>query len=243
MAEFERVPLRPRPRRNWLPTAGAASAIFLVVVIVKPWDLARPATTGSGDATRQPTFYIRPTERTGPRDYDPRLFGGREPDPAWELWPAGYVVQFGLAGPVRVTGQGESPGPGSSGSAAPAGSGDPPASSAATTSPPSTEPPFVDHVVDLGPADHLVALGINTPLDARVASFRLFRVTDSRTDLVPVIRLPTLWESAHFIVIAPEDPEAAGQPAPWTPGAYRLELTTVFGEVRIVDLRIRPPLD
>ena len=241
MAEFERVPLRPRPRRNWLPTAGAAFAIFLVVVIVKPWDLAGPATTGTGDATPQPTFYISPTERTGPRDYDPRLFGGREPDPAWELWPAGYVVQFGLAGPVRVTGQGESPGPGSNDSPEPAVSGPP--ASAAATAPPSTEPPFVDHVVDLGPADHLVALGINTPLDARVASFRLFRLTDARTDLVPVVRLPTLWESAHFIVIAPEDSEAPGQPGPWPAGAYRLELTTIFGEVRIVDLVIEPPLE
>ncbi len=241
MAEFQRVPLRPRPDRNWLPPAVLAFAIFVVVVIVKPWDLRQPATAGADEATPQPTFYIRPTERTGPRDYDPQLFGGREPDPAWELWPAGYVVQFGLAGPVRVTGQDESPSPGSSAPAEPAGSPGPGAS-AATTSPSATEPAAVDHVVDLGPADHLVALGINTPLDSRVASIRLFRLTDRRTDLVPYVRLTTLWELSHFIVIAPEDPQAKGQPAPWTAGAYRLELTTVFGDVRIVDLRVQPPL-
>jgi hypothetical protein len=243
MAEFRRTPLRPRPDRDWLPTAGLALTGILVLAIVKPWD-AFPATTVA-DPTAQPTFFVRPTERTGPRDYDPRLFGAREPDPAWELWPAGYVVQFGLAGPVRVTGQGEptgGPGPTSEGSPPPAASVRPGASAAASA-PVGTGSPVIEHVVDLGPADHLVALGINTPLDAQVASFRLLRRTDDRTELVPVIRLPTLWESAHFIVIAPEDPVAAGQPAQWTAGAYRLELTTVFGELRVVDLEIRPPLE
>ena len=67
MAEFERVPLRPRPSRNWLPTAALAFATFVIVMIVKPWDLARPATSGTDDGTPRPTFFIRPTERTGPR--------------------------------------------------------------------------------------------------------------------------------------------------------------------------------
>src|SRR5215211_5426556 len=102
MAEFERVPLRPRPNRNWLPTVGLAFGAFLIVAILKPWDLGRTAT--AGDATSGPTYFVRPTERTGPRPYDPQLFSGREPDPAWELWPAGYVVQFGLAGPLKVHG-------------------------------------------------------------------------------------------------------------------------------------------
>ena len=236
MAEFERVPIRPRPARDWLPTAGIVAGILLVLVIVKPWDLARPATADG--PTAQPTFFVRPTERTGPRDYDPRLFGGREPDPAWELWPAGYVVQFGLAGPVKVTGQDDPSAPPPAPSAAPAATASP---APASTTAPSGEP--AGDVVDLGPADHLVALGINTPLDARISTVRLLR-TDTRGGPmeVPVVRLPTLWESSHFVVIAPEDAAEPGQPAPWSSGIYRLELTTVFGDVRLVDLVIRPPL-
>jgi hypothetical protein len=241
MAEFQRVPLRPRQSRNWLPTVGLAFAVFLALAIVKPWEIDRP---GAADASPAPTFFVRPTERTGPRAYDPILFGGREPDPAWELWPAGYVVQFGLAGPVKVHGQdGASPAPGGSAAAsspaAPDGSGLPVGSAPSSAAP--TAPPLEPGVVDLGTADHLVALGINTPLDVRVVVVRLFSVTGIRTDEVLVVRLPTLWESTHFIVIAPADPAQPGQPVPWEPGLYRLELTTALGDVRVVDLRVGPP--
>ena len=234
MAEFQRVPLRPRPDRNWLPTAGLALAVFLALAIVKPWDSSRPST--AGDPTPGPTFFIRPTERTGPREYDPRLFGGREPDPAWELWPAGFVVQFGLAGPVKVGEGAPTTAPGASGAAGESGA-PPPAASGA----PASDLPLGSNVVDIGTADHLVALGINTPLDARVESVRLFLLTGTRSDVVETVRLPTLWESSHFLVIAPADPAAPGQPAAWRPGRYRLELTTTFGDIRLVELLVRPP--
>jgi hypothetical protein len=245
MAEFERVPIRPRPSRNWLPTAGLALAACLVLAIVKPWDWSRLA--GGGDPSSQPTFFLRPTEPSDPHAYDARLFGGREPDPAWELWPAGYVVQFGLAGPVKVHGQeGESPPPqpaatSASSSTPRVSQGPGPGGSAAATVAPVVVPPAGAGVVDLGTTDHLVALGINTPLDVRVETVRLFRVNRGRSDLVDIVRLPTLWESTHFFVIAPADPAEAGQPASWEPGRYRLELTTAFGDVRVVDLEVRQP--
>ena len=245
MAEFERVPLRPRPDRNWLPGIGMAFAAFLLIAIVKPWDLGRTATGAA--ATAGPTFFVRPTERTGARPYDPQLFSGREPDPAWELWPAGYVVQFGLAGPVRVHDPSGSfpPGPtrappstdpapsaphDSDGTAAPSGAG------------PTPVAPLGGGVVELGPADHLIALGINTPLEFRVETVALSRLEDATITPIPIVRLPTLWESNHFTVIAPEDSGAAGQAAAWDPGLYRLELTTAFGEVRVLDLRVSPAI-
>ncbi len=237
MAEFQRVPLRPRPTRNWLPTAGLGFAIFIAVAIIKPWS---PPPETAGEATVGPTF-VRPTERTGARDYDPRLFGYREPDPAWELWPAGYVVQFGLAGPLRVDGQDPaSPTPGSSGE--PRASTTPPSPPTAT-SPSPTDLPLERGVVDLGPADHLVALGINTPREVRVEDVTLWDLDVSGPpQAVRIVRLPTLWDSTHFIVIAPEDRSASGQPAAWVPGRYRLDLTTTTMEVREVLLRVRPPL-
>ncbi|HET9851518.1 MAG TPA: hypothetical protein VFP56_03310 [Candidatus Limnocylindrales bacterium] len=248
MAEFERVPLRPRNDRSWLSRLGVAVALFVGVAILKPWDMVR--TAGSGDATPLPTFYVSPTERTGARPYNPVLFGLREPDPGWELWPAGYVVRFGLAGPVRVDGSSETAAP--AGSAGPA-TGSPATEGPVATSSPSTEgpaavatpgvePPAIEGLIDLGTADHLLALGINTPLDVRLESVELSRVEDERVTPVPIVRLPTLWESSHFTVIAPEDPVERGQAAPWEPGLYRLELTPTFGDVRIVDFQVYPPL-
>jgi hypothetical protein len=252
MAEFERVPLRPRPDRNWLPTAGLAFAVFLVLVIVKPWESPRSAT--AGDPTPPPTFFIRPTERTGAPDYNPILFGLREPDPAWELWPAGYVVRFGMAGPVKVQGHdGASPAPGASApsaSAAPGSSTEPGTSGAPeATAPPEPgatplmpPPPTEPGVIDLGPADHLVALGINMPLDFRVISLELEfeRGEDCCLETVRYIHLPTLWESDHFVVIAPEDPQAKGQPDAWNAGEYALFLAAQDGELREIRFVVRP---
>jgi hypothetical protein len=252
MAEFERVPLRPPPKRDWLPTAVTVVVLGIGLAIVKPWDLGR-ATTGAEGATPQPTFFVRPTERTGPRPYDPILFGNREPDPAWELWPAGYVVEFGMSGPVRVH-EGASPAPIESGTAvesavpiesvgpSPRASMPPDPSGSLVPSAPPATPPLQDNVVDLGTTDHLVALGINTPADVRIETITLSRLTDEAITPVPVVRLPTYWESSHFIAIAPEDQAAPGQAAPWEPALYRLQLTTAFGEVRVIDLRVRPPL-
>lgn len=241
MAEVPRVPLGSPPAGSWLPGVAATVAIILALAVLKPW--APPIDPDAG-ATPRPTFYIGPatTERTGPRPYDPRLFGLREPDPAWELWPAGYVVQFGMAGPLKVHGQdGASPTPGAS---APASSG-PPGAASPAPSPAGTEPP-AGNVVDLGPADHLVALGINTPREVRVESIALWLLAEDHAggeDEVVLVRLPTLWESDHFLVIGVGDPNAPGQAGAWPAGLYRLEITTVFGEVREVLLRVQPPLE
>ena len=248
MAEFERVALRPRPKRDWLPSAGIVVAALIGLAILKPWGASGPGVS-SADATALPTFFVRPTERTGPRPYDPILFGGREPDPAWELWPAGYVVEFGLAGPVKVQGpRGASPAPGES--AAPLQSAPPVAASpspkparSAFPSPPVPTPVVDDGVVDLGTTSHLVALGINTPADVHIETVTLSRLAGDALTPVPVVRLTTYFESTHFIVIAPEDPAAPGQTIPWAPGRYRLVLAGAFGEVREIDLRVRAALD
>ena len=248
MAEFERVPLRPRPKRDWLPGAVLGVTAFIGLAIVKPWDFGR-AQTGAG-GTPPPTFFVRPTERTGARPYDPILFGFREPDPAWELWPAGYVVEFGMSGPVRVNGQaapspvpGDTPTPEESPAPSLASSQRPGPSGSPTPSAPVATPAVDAAVIDLGTAAHLVALGINTPADVHVETVTLSLLTDDAITPIAIVRLPTFWESTHFLVIAPEDKALPGQAAPWEPGLYRLVLTGAFGEVRQIDLRVRPPLE
>ncbi len=237
MAEVHRVPLRRPPSHNFVPATGVLFAAFVTTLILKPWQAGVPP----AEVTALPTFVFvtEPSRDPALRNYDPRLFGGREPDPAWELWPAGYVVEFGMAGPVDV------PDPDHLVSVAPSAmpSDAPPRSPWASAEPttsgaPATAMP-IRRSINLGPADHLVALGINTPLDAGVERIELWRA-DRR--VVPLIRLETPWHSLHFFVIAPEDSEVPGGVGAWAPGVYQLDLTTVSGEIREVMLEVRPPI-
>jgi hypothetical protein len=236
MAEFRRRPVRRPDRRSWLTTTLATLGIVLAIAILKPWEdraAGADAAAASPAASSPARQAAVPTPRTPRFGYDPRLFGIREPDPAWELWPAGYVVEFGIAGPVPVLGQddpapSELPLPGAS--IAPGGAGAP-----------ADEP----YVVELGPADHLVALGINTPADIRVERIALWRLTDRSCcpEAVEILRLPTLWDSRHFLVVGVADadqPHVAGR---WTPGRYRLELTTVTGDERVVLMSVAEPVE
>lgn len=248
MADFQRVPVeRPLPR-NWLPTLGWGLAIGIGVVVLKPW------AGGTGPEpmlTSAPSVVVaaEPTPGTDRRRYDPRLFGGREPDPAWELWPAGYVVQFGMAGPLRVDGHGPpGPSPHPAPSARPVAStppqetADPGASPVARPS--ATAPgPAGAFVVDLGPTDHLIALGINHPSEVVILEVRLWAQQGETCCpvAVPIVHLETTWPSDHFVVIGIEDPDAPGADGPWPPGEYRLDLLLAAGEVREVRLRVDPP--
>lgn len=231
MADFKPIPVDRPPPRSWLSTLGSVAAIVLALAIIKPWSPGSPAPTTAATAGRSAD--PAPTDRPERTEYDPRLFGTREPEPAWELWPAGYVVEFGIAGPLRVGGQDQ-----------PGGSDGPPASAGIAPTPAPTEP-GAGPVVDLGPADHLIALGINTPIDVRVAKISLWtqRGVDCCDQPVTIVRLPTLWESQHFLVIGIADPEQPGDTGPWPPAEYRLDLVTTTGEIRSVRLRVSPPVD
>jgi hypothetical protein len=248
LAEFQPIPVDRQPPRSWLSTLGSVAAVVLALAVIKPWgDPGSPAPTAGATAGRsaRPAATVR-AERT---EYDPRLFGIREPEPAWELWPAGYVVEFGIAGPLRVGGQDEpsgSEGPAASEGAHATGAPSPGPGAASGPPPPAaSEDPAAALVVDLGPADHLVALGINTPLDVRVAEISLWMQQGQAccSQPVPIIRLPTLWDSRHFLVIGIEDPERPGDTGPWPPAEYRLDLETTGGETRSVRLRVSPPVD
>ena len=256
MAEFQPVPIGRPPPRSWLPALGSALAIILALAIVKPWQALGPgeAAVQSAPSSAGPAAARTPEPRRERDTYDPRLFGNYEPEPAWELWPAGYVVEFGIAGPVDVHGQG-SPAP-SGGVAASDEPGSSPAAplpspaptlapaSVAPTAQPGLSTPAPEHVVDIGASDHLIALGINTPADVRVTEIRLWKQSGAVCcdEPIPTVRLPTLWESQHFIVIGIEDPFQRGSTAPWLAGEYRLDLVTVGGEVRSVRLRVTEPV-
>ncbi len=231
MAEFLPTQVDRPSHRSWLPTLGSVALFVLALVIVKPWGPAAtplPTTAPTIQSRASPVVATPRFDRTA---YDPRLFGSREPDPAWELWPAGYVVEFGISGPLPV----HSPGPSGAASQAPLRSDPAP-------SPSKVEPPG-ERVVDLGPADHLIALGINTPADVRVVDLRLWILRVRCCDAaLAYVRLPTLWESSHFIVVGVEDPDRPGTPGPWPVGEFRLDLVLQTGEVRSIRFRVTAPL-
>jgi hypothetical protein len=242
MADLQRVPVnRPLPK-SWLPTLLSALGFLVALAIVKPWeDRSAPSVASTSIVSPAPPSAV-PTPRVVRSAYDPRLFGFREPDPAWELWPAGYVVEFGIAGPLPVGGQGAA-----SASPMPTDAPEPPvgASPDAPPEPGASAGPAADaHVVDLGPTDHLVALGINTPADVRVERIALWLSTGAPCcpEAVPILRLPTLWDSRHFLVIGVADVAQPHLPGDWAPGEYRLALTTVTGDVRSVRFRVAAPV-
>jgi hypothetical protein len=243
MTELQRVPVgRPLPP-SWLPTLGAATAIVLALVVVKPWGGASPspATTTTPSAAAAPSTRQVGAQRADRDVYEPRLFGHREPDPAWELWPAGYVVEFGLAGPLPVDAL-EDP----TASKEPARQASPsPKPAGRSPQPPRQTVPPGGPVVDLGAADHLIALGINTPSTVQVDDvvLWLYRGENCCLEVIPIVRLPTPWPSRHFVAIGIADPERPGEPTSWLIGEYRLDLLLGSGETRSIRLRVTEPLD
>jgi hypothetical protein len=211
------VPTGRKPDR-WLPASIAAVTFLVLIAIAKPWGRGDTPLVAfpSAAATVAPTGQAgRPPGRSR---YNPALFGQDAPDPAWQLWPAGYVVDFGLAGPVTMGTDGSPPAP------------SPRASPTLLLRPrPSpTPPPYGSAVpIRIGQADNLVVLGINSPDDVDVVQFRLSRFVGDKTVVVPIVVLPTPWPVHYFHVIGMESPDASDVLGRWQAGVYRLEL---FGE-------------
>jgi hypothetical protein len=212
------VPAGRKPDR-WLPASIAAVAFLVLVAIAKPWGRGATLLPAFPSATTAPVAAssVQPTRTSGRARYNPALFGQDAPDAAWQLWPAGYVVDFGLAGPVTM---------GTESSAAPGSPRAPNHTPALTPSPsPTLPPPFRSTVpIRIGQADNLVVLGINTPADVDVVQFRLTRFDGTRAVVVPIVVLPTPWPVHYFHVIGIESPDASDVLGAWEPGVYWLAL-------------------
>jgi hypothetical protein len=211
MADLKRVMPPGRKPDRWLPASIAIVTVVVLLAIAKPWGRGLAPQTAFPSGSIATPAASRPAAGRG--RYDPALFGQDAPDPAWQLWPAGYVVDFGLAGPVTM-------GTGPSAALSPAASrGRPPAAS------PSRTPTYGSlDPIRIGQADNLVVLGINTPADVDVVQFRLSRLEGSRSVVVPIVVLAAPWPVHYFHVIGIESPDASNVLGPWRAGVYRLEL-------------------
>jgi hypothetical protein len=211
MADLKRVMPPGRKPDRWLPASIAAMTFIVLVAIAKPWGRGpAPLPAFPSASVASPAA----SRLAGRGRYDPALFGQDAPDPAWQLWPAGYVVDFGLAGPVTMT---------TESSASPSA----PPSQPGRRPPPSASPaPSFDggDPIRIGQADNLVVLGINTPADVDVVQFRLTRLEGTTSVVVPIVVLATPWPVHYFHVIGIESPDASDVLGSWRAGIYRLSL-------------------
>jgi hypothetical protein len=209
MADLKRVVSPGGKPDRWLPASIAVITFVVVVAIAKPWGRGATNLTAFPSASVAGPTASRPTGRGR---YDPALFGQDAPDPAWQLWPAGYVVDFGLAGPVTMATE----------PSAPASSTTPPGR---TPRPSPAAPPYGSaEPIRVGQADNLVVLGINTPADVDVVQFRLTRFEGAKQVVVPIVVLATPWPVHYFHVIGIDSPDSSDVLGAWQAGVYRLEL-------------------
>jgi hypothetical protein len=232
MGDLRRVVPSGRKPDRWLPASIAAVTFLVLIAIAKPWGRGAtpPVAFPSAAVPAGPT--AQATRPPGRGRYNPALFGQDAPDPAWQLWPAGYVVDFGLAGPVTMGADVSPPAPTRQAS-----------TPRLTPSPPPTLAPYGSAVpIRIGQADNLVVLGINTPADVDVVQFRLSRFVAEKMVVVPIVVLPTPWPVHHFHVIGMESPDASDLLGRWQTGVYRLTLLGDGGVViRSVVVSIDPP--
>jgi hypothetical protein len=208
------VPSGRKPDR-WLPASIAAVTFLVLIAIAKPWGRGATPTLTFPSAAVPAVPTEQPSRPPGRGRYNPALFGQDAPDPAWQLWPAGYVVDFGLAGPVTMGTDVSPPAPTPRAASTPR----------LTPSPSPTLPPYGSAVpIRIGQADNLVVLGINTPSDVDVVQFRLSRFVGEKTVVVPLVVLPTPWPVHYFHVIGMESPDSSDVLGRWHAGVYRLTL-------------------
>ena len=227
--------------------------IALLVAIIKPWGsgpgaVAPPPVDASAPAS--PAAPVAAAASATPFDpwanYDHEIFGIYEPEPRWELWPAGYLVSFGYAFRIESTSAGQTPG----GVASPApGPSEAPTASTPQASP-TLLPPAASGALDDGPiwpatiritdGNHLGLIGVNTPLGYRVTGMGVFRTTDGANEALDVVSPASDWPS-HFTIVAIADESRSEAIERWPPGTYRLELIFQPGDIsRTIIIEIDP---
>ena len=203
----------------------AVIVIGILVAIVKPWGTTTQAPLAR--ATVAPTA-VAATPRAGsptPFDafanYDHELFGIYEPEPAWELWPAGYLVSFGYAIRIGSTDAEPSPPP-----APPAASRSPerPVASLVATADPATDEPNWPATISIADGNHLGLIGVNMPLGYRLVTIAIARLDpDGSEHPLEVVTPESQWPS-HFTVIGLAAGSGREAVENWPSGHYRLDL-------------------
>jgi hypothetical protein len=225
MSDIIRVPGPSSPLEGRSAKIIAVIVIGVLVALIKPWGSATPAPLAR--ATAAPTA-VSITPRPGsptPSDafanYDHELFGVYEPEPRWELWPAGYLVAFGYAIRIGSVGAEASQAP-----TPPAASASPgrPVGSPVKTAEPGTEEPNWPATITIANGNNLFLIGVNTPLGYRLTSIAVVRTkADGFEQALDVVTPASQWPD-HFTIIGLADDTGRAAIENWPPGHYRLDL-------------------
>jgi hypothetical protein len=214
----------------------AVIVIGILVAIIKPWGTTTPVPLAR--ATAAPTA-VAATPRAGsptPFDafagYDHELFGIYEPEPRWELWPAGYLVSFGYA--IRIGSTGTETSPPSTAPGASASPDRPVASPADTPTPPAkpgAQEPNWPATITITDGNHLGLIGVNTPLGYKVTSIGIARVRPDGADQPLQVVTPESQWPDHFTVIGLAEGTGHETIENWPAGQYRLDLSFEPGPI------------
>ncbi len=236
--EFEEIPVfrlgRPADAQR-VHVATILVLAILVILIIKPWGETPPPTMAVASPSPVASAAapsIRPAETARPdgaRIYDPALFGRYAVTPRWEIWPTAYVYKFGLSGPLAIDSTATNPDE----------SGPP-------EQPPARPPPGAGQLIDVGAADLLMVLGLNTPTESRILDARLWQFPSAGAPVRMALReLPPPWPVNTFHVYGLLSPNDADPyvVASWAPGVYRMDLLVDPGAtIRRIGLLVREAL-
>jgi len=220
------------------PLEGRSAKVIAVIVIgillavIKPWGTTTQVPIAR--ATAAPTAVVA-TPRTGsptPFDafagYDHELFGIYEPEPRWELWPAGYLVSFGYAIRIGSTGADTGSENGPPGASALPGR---PVASPVKTAKPGTEEPNWPSTITIADGNHLGLIGVNTPLGYKLTAIGISRLRPNGAEQpLEVVTPESQWPS-HFTVIGLAEGTGHEAVENWAAGQYRLDLDFEPGDI------------
>lgn len=224
MSGLQRVPAPRVPFGRHGDLAAIALFVIVAILIAKPWGGGSAPRDASPPPTERPMpATAGPTPFAAGYAYDPGIFGPFEPRPEWSIWPAGFFVTV-----LYVTREARDlatvqPSTAAPGTSVAIGMPEP----AAATEPGAGWPALIT----IGPGDHLLWLGINTPLDWTVRETAVRRRgEDGFRKEVPVVRLPSDW-GPPFTVIGIPTSAGSDRLAVWARGSYDLEVTLDPGAV------------
>ena len=233
MTEVRRVSAPGSPFGGRDRAIGTVVAIGILVAIIKPWGSGPASTAATPRPSASSAATAAPVTLAG-HSYDQKLFGPFEPAPDWSIWPAGYFVSVRYVSRQAIDSPANGPAP-AGGAPSPTASVTP---TPAPSGPPDAGPAWPPEIV-VGPGDHLLWLGINTPHGWTIRATSLRRTaTGGALEDVPLTRLPSDWDD-HFAVLGIPVEPASDRLIDWPPGRYRLAITVDPGRVtRTIDVLV-----
>jgi hypothetical protein len=209
MTETQRVPAPRVPLGGRADIAAFVLVSVLTILVTKPWGApAAPASPTFVPPSAAPT--AAPTRFEAGYAYEQGVFGPFQPDPEWSIWPAGFFVTILYVTREATQSQPDDVLP------------TPRTPEATPLATPATGWP---ELVTIGPGDHLLWLGINSPCawHNREASVWRFE-PDGTGAAVPVIRLPSGW-GPNLAVIGIPTEAGSERLVIWPKGLYRVEVS------------------